>query len=498
MFAKIFGELKAALSLRSLKIRIFAIILIAGVIPSILMRGAIVNNYEEHAVNNRISMVQNQLLVVSNHLLNNNYLVTYKSDEAVYRNSRAVIDAELEMISNLYEGRVMIIDSSLKVIKDTYGISDGKTIISEEVIRCLRGENTNYYDQEHGFIEMTTPIIDASATDKEGKNNGKIVGVMLTSISNSSIVETMETLNRKSMVIEQLMIVVMVGFALVLSVVLTKPFARVTDAINEVKAGYSDEAISVPDYTETAHIVDAFNQLLKQMKVLDNSRQEFVANVSHELKTPMASVKVLADSLLMQENAPAELYREFMEDIVSEIDRESRIITDLLALVKMDKKVQDLNIASLNINDLTELILKRLRPIARKRDVEVVFESMRPVVAEVDEVKMTLIMTNLVENSIKYNKEHGWVKVELDADHQFFTFRVSDSGVGIPEDELSHIYERFYRVDKSHSREIGGTGLGLAITRSAVLMHRGSITVTSVEGEGSCFTVRIPLTYIAS
>ena len=186
-----------------------------------------------------------------------------------------------------------------------------------------------------------------------------------------------------------------------------------------------------------------------------------------------------------------------MGDIVSEIDRENQIITDLLTLVKMDKKVQDMNIVSLDINELTELILKRLRPIARKKDVEVVFESVRPVVAEVDEVKMTLIMTNLVENAIKYNKEHGWVKVVVDADHQFFTFEVSDSGLGIPEESLAHIYERFYRVDKSHSREIGGTGLGLAITKSAVLMHRGSITVTSTEGEGSCFLVKIPLTYIA-
>jgi signal transduction histidine kinase len=186
-----------------------------------------------------------------------------------------------------------------------------------------------------------------------------------------------------------------------------------------------------------------------------------------------------------------------MEDIVSEIDRENKIITDLLALVRTDKKAQELNIVSLNINDLAELILKRLRPIARKKDVEVVFESMRPVVAEVDEVKLTLVMTNLVENAIKYNKEHGWVKVELDADHQFFTFTVSDSGIGIPEEALAHIYERFYRVDKSHSREIGGTGLGLAITKNAVLMHRGSITVTSVEGEGSTFIVKIPLNYIA-
>ena len=111
---------------------------------------------------------------------------------------------------------------------------------------------------------------------------------------------------------------------------------------------------------------------------------------------------------------------------------------------------------------------------------------------------MTLIMTNLVENAIKYNKDHGWVKVVLDADHQYFTFEVSDSGIGIPEESLAHICERFYRVDKSHSREIGGTGLGLAITKSAVLMHKGSLTVTSTEGHGSCFLVKIPLMYIAS
>lgn len=488
--AKIWGAVRNHVFLRSLQARIFIIILAAGIIPSVLMRYGILNNYEERAVEQRVATVQNQLLIVGNHLLSNNYFNSVMSDEK----SRAVINAELEMISNLYEGRVMVINSGLKVVKDTYSISEGKTIISEEVIRCLQGESMSYYDREHGYIEMTTPIVDTT-TSEDGSS--VIVGVMLTSISSDSIVSTMEVLNRKAVILQNLMMVVIMAFALILSKVLTRPFNRVTEAINEVKAGYSDEAISVPDYAETAHIVDAFNQMLKRMKTLDDSRQEFVANVSHELKTPMASMKVLADSLLAQEDAPAELYREFMEDIVSEIDRENQIITDLLALVKMDKKVQELNIVSLNINELTELIMKRLRPIARKKDVEVVFESMRPVVAEVDEVKLTLIITNLVENAIKYNKEHGWVKVELDADHQFFTLRVSDSGLGIPEEALPHIYERFYRVDKSHSREIGGTGLGLAITKSAVLMHRGSITVESVEGEGSCFTVKVPLTYIA-
>lgn len=484
--------------LRSLRARIFVIILVIGIVPSVLMRHGIVNNYEERAVEYRTTEVQNQLMILANHLIGNNYLTNYGSNSQDYQNSKAVINAELEMLSNLYEGRVMIINNNLKVIKDTYGISEGKTVISEEVIQCFQGINTVNYDSEHGYIELTTPITNTAVTGGEGgqSENTQIKGVMLTSISNASIVATMEVLNRKAFILEMLMIMVIFAGALILSTVLTRPFNRIADAINEVKAGYSDECISVPDYAETVHIVDAFNQMLTRMKALDDSRQEFVANVSHELKTPMTSIKVLADSLISQENVPAELYKEFMEDIVSEIDRENQIITDLLALVKMDKKVQDMNIVSLNINELTELVLKRLRPIARKKDVEVVFESIRPVVAEVDEVKLSLIMTNLVENAIKYNKEHGWVKVVLDADYQFFTFEVSDSGIGIPEESLTHIYERFYRVDKSHSREIGGTGLGLAITKNAVLMHRGSITVTSKEGEGASFLVKIPLTYI--
>ena len=208
-------------------------------------------------------------------------------------------------------------------------------------------------------------------------------------------------------------------------------------------------------------------------------------------------MKVLADSLLDQEDVPAELYREFMADIAAEIDRESKIINDLLSLVKMDKSSSSLNIASTNMNSLLEMILKRLRPIAQQQDVELVLESFRPVTAEVDEVKLSLAFTNLIENAVKYNNLGGWVHVTLNADHQFFYVTVEDSGMGIPEEALEHIYERFYRVDKSHSREIGGTGLGLAITRSSILMHRGAIKVHSTFGEGTVFSVRIPLIYIS-
>ena len=106
------------------------------------------------------------------------------------------------------------------------------------------------------------------------------------------------------------------------------------------------------------------------------------------------------------------------------------------------------------------------------------------------------ILFNLVENGIKYNNENGWVRVSLNADHKYFYVTVADSGIGIPEESIAHIFERFYRVDKSHSREIGGTGLGLAIARSAIVMHRGAIRVYSKENEGTTFSVRIPLNYV--
>lgn len=479
--------------LRSLKARIFIIVFLIGIVPSIIMRYGIMGNYEDRAISLRTSDVQSQLNIIANHLIVYNYLTD---------NSSEVINAELEQLSNLYDGRVIVINSSLKVIKDTYGISEGKTMISEEVIQCMKdGTGSSGLDAEDGYIEITTPIIetvsasDAGTGKAAGKGNDIVSGVMVTSVSADSINATLDILSRKALILLMLMLFVLFAIAIVLANILTKPFERVTKAISEVKEGFTDEPVSVPDYLETEHIVDAFNQLLNRMKVLDTSRQEFVSNVSHELKTPITSVKVLADSLLMQEDVPIELYREFMVDIAEEIDREDKIINDLLSLVKMDKTVASVNISVVDINALTEIVLKRLRPIARKRDIEVVFESKRAVTAEVDEVKLTLIITNLVENAIKYNKDQGWVKVVLDADHQFFTLEIIDSGIGIPEEETEHIYERFYRVDKSHSREIGGTGLGLAITRNAILMHRGSVRVSSVVGEGTTFIVKIPLNY---
>lgn len=456
------------------------ILVIIGIVPSVIIESGIVRTYKDRAVSLRSINVKNQCDILCNQLASDDYLNKTDSE---------VINSELAMLSTFYSGRILIINSDFKIIKDTYNLDEGKYALSEEVLDCFKGNNTVHYDDANAYIELTAPIY-----EKDSKE--KIQGIMLISISTSEIAGSTDVLEQKGnlLLIGISLLVLVLGY--ILAGILVKPFARVTRSIEDLTDGYLDEEISVPDYTETELITNAFNKMLVRMKVLDESRQEFVSNVSHELKTPLTSMKVLADSLVGQEEVPIELYKEFMQDIALEIDRENTIITDLLSLVKMDKKAADLNIQVVNINDLLELILKRLKPIAAKKNIELILDSFRPVNAEIDEVKLTLAISNLVENGIKYNNDDGWVRVSLNADHKYFYVTVADSGMGIPEESVDRIFERFYRVDKSHSREIGGTGLGLAITRGAIVMHRGAIKVYSKENEGTTFSIRIPLLHI--
>ena len=467
---------------KSLRFRIVVLLILVSSIPCFAIKETILQKYEDRAVAWRTAEIQNQCTILSNQLSAANYLKEPISE---------VINAELSQLSNVYDGRVMVIDEEYHIIKDTFGVEAGKTILSPDVIQCFSGTGTSHYDGENRYIEITTPIM-----EKENKES-HVKGVILVSISTDIIHDTLSELESKANLLFLMATLVVIVAGSFVAYVMTKPFGEISRVIEDITEGYDSDNLHVDTYTETMQISEAFNKMRSRMKVLDDSRQEFVSNVSHELKTPLTSMKVLADSLLAQEDAPVELYKEFMGDITEEIERENKIINDLLSLVKMDKTAADLNIKSENINEVVERILKRLRPIAALRNIELVFESFRPVTAEVDEVKLSLAISNLVENAIKYNKENGWVQVSLNADHKYFYVKVADSGMGIPQESLDHIFERFYRVDKSHSKEISGTGLGLAIARNAIITHRGAIKVHSEEGEGTTFTVRVPLNYIA-
>ena len=464
---------------KSLRFRILIILVILGIVPSVIVTQMMLSNYEKQAIASRTGTISTQYSILCDQIIKENYLNDSSSE---------TVNGKLELLSNIYGGRLLIVDRDFRIVKDTYHVDEGKTLISPKVIRCFKSGQPTDYQRNGQVLETAIPIRSADVPQTQG--------AMLVTVSSSEITATMMDMKYQGLLILAIIIVLSIFFAYIMSTVLVKPLARVTKSIEDLTDGYQNDEISVPDYTETELITDAFNKMLSRMKTLDESRSEFVSNVSHELKTPMTSMKVLADSLVGQEGVPEELYQEFMRDITAEIDRENRIITDLLSLVKMDKKTADLSIQHMDINHLLEEILKRLRPIADKRSIDLILDSFRPVEADVDEIKFTSAISNLVENAIKYNVDDGWVRVSIDADHKYFYVTVADSGMGIPEESLDRIFERFYRVDKSHSREIGGTGLGLAITRSTIAMHHGVIKVFSREGEGTTFSVRIPLSYI--
>ena len=466
----------------SMKIPLVILILLAGFLPMLLQGKVLIGSFRQNQIDDRIIEVQNQCLILSNKMTRGGYMASGAGD--------ALLDGEMDTVADIFNGRIIIVDKNFRVIKDTFGLANQKMYISEDVIKCFMGENSNRYNKEKHYFALTVPIYD-NTTEKN------ISGVMAVTASTENILDLADRIAEKGSFFQMIVFWILVLASMGAALFLLRPFQRLQRRLDRIADGNLEEELPADSYKETAGISSAVERTLTKLKAVDQSRQEFVSNVAHELKTPITSIRVLADSLMGMEEVPIELYREFMTDISDEIARESKIIDDLLSLVRMDKAATEMNIAQVNINALLELILKRLRPIAKKRNIELILESIRDVTADADETKLSLALNNLVENAIKYNVEDGWVRVTLDADHKFFYVKVADSGIGIPEEYQDRIFERFYRVDKARSRETGGTGLGLAITKSVVLMHQGALKLQSKEGEGTTFTVRIPLSYIS-
>ena len=271
------------------------------------------------------------------------------------------------------------------------------------------------------------------------------------------------------------------------------PIKTAAAQMQKISQGHINLRASAEGYDEISQIGKAFNALTDEFEKAQKTRDEFVSDVSHELKTPLSSMKVLSESILHMRDVPEATIKEFLQDINSEIDRMTFIVNDLLTLIKLDMKETKLNSAQTKINEMLLDALKRLLPLAKEKNIRLTFEELKNVTASVDEMKMSLAVSNVIENAIKYTYKGGVVRVTLDADHAFFFVTVTDTGIGIPESEFENIFTRFYRIDKTRDRETGGTGLGLAITRSIALLHNGAVRVASRENEGSTFILRIPL-----
>ncbi len=467
----------------SIRIPIVILLVAFGMAPMLLCTAAMVGSFRQRQIDSRMIEVQNQCQILSSKLTRSGYLRGETKDGAM--------DSEISTMADVYNGRIVIVNRDYRIVQDTFHIAENRLLVAEEVILCFQGSSSSKYHSNKHYFAQALPIYASSSSEPS------IEGVLVIIASTESVLAVVDTVVDRAGLFQLLVFLALLLLALIAAVMLTRPFKELQEKLSHVAEGALDTDIRAEGFKETHDLSESVRRVLTTLKSVDQSRQEFVSNVSHELKTPITSIRVLADSLMGMEDAPVELYREFMEDISDEIDRESKIIDDLLSLVKMDKSKAELNIFQVNINQLIKQILKRLRPIANKRKVELIFESIREVTADVDEMKLSLAISNLVENAVKYNRDEGWVRVTLDADHKFFYVKVADSGIGIPDEEQNRIFERFYRVDKARSRATGGSGLGLSITKSVVLMHKGAIKLSSKPGEGSTFTLRIPLNYIA-
>ncbi|WP_455760379.1 sensor histidine kinase [Eshraghiella crossota] len=461
----------------SLKVSIFLIFLCIFFITYYSLDRIIIYGFLRKSMDETVTQVKWQSNILASDILAMDFFKNPDSDAA---------DVEIQQMAYAYSARILIINSDYIIVKDNYIFDEGKTIITEDVINAFKGKSHSHINYKSSSAVITTPIID---------DTGKISGVIKVSLSGYATIQTINYMKRISIAVMIALLLVFSGILVFVIYKLTSPAKDMKEAILSLSDGDKNARIKKQTIKEYKDIGDAVNVLLDRLESIDGSRDEFVSNVSHELKTPMTSMKVLADSLLATENAPIEMYKDFMQDIAEEIDRENEIIGDLLNLVRTDGERAVLNIETVDVNELMEVVLKRLKPIALKNNIEIIFESMRPVTASIDRVKFIIVLTNIIENAIKYNHPEGWVKITLNADHKFFYVDVSDSGIGIPEECKDQVFERFYRVDKARSRETGGTGLGLAITKNIVLLHKGTIKFYSKENEGTTFNIRIPLNY---
>ena len=404
--------------------------------------------------------------------------------------------ADLESLTDMLhsaaadvEGRILLIDVSGKIQLDTLSLLEGTRTRAEEVITVLAGRDT----QAYGIHPLPGEEDYAALCAAAMMHGGELVGAVLVSTPVTELREAIQTVEKQLMTIFVAVAAAALIAALVFAFTLTAPIKALTSTIRRMGKGDLGARVQVRASGELKALADSYNAMAEKIENFDHSRSQFVQNASHELKTPLATMKILLENLIYQPDMPPELRAEFMQDMNHEIDRLSGIITDLLTLTQMDSKDTAIRRETLDFTALCEDSIHALRPAAEKAHLRLRCDIAPGVSLSGDASKLGQAVYNLIDNAIKYTPEGGTVSVTLTADAREAMLQVQDTGIGIPQEDVQHIFDRFYRVDKARSRATGGTGLGLSIVRQMVQLHGGDITVDSNPGKGSVFTVILPV-----
>ena len=423
--------------------------------------------------------------------------LVFRSKETTMQSSVAVMVRSLSGLDQLNEenvaaamavveetglSRVLVTDSSGRVLYDTRetGSAVGDYVFYAEIVQALMGNDAFTCVYKNGAFRSraTSPVL----------YQNQIIGSVYAYEYDTEQAALLSGLQDNLLRLSAVIGVVVLALSLILSRALTAKIGELLTAIRKVREGAYSHRAEIHGRDEIAQIGEEFNSLTDRLQVTENARRRFVSDASHELKTPLAAIRLLTDSILQTDNIDPETTREFVMDIGQEAERLSRITEDLLRLTRLDSGVLEPPTV-VDVLPVLEQVMRMMSLIAQEKGVDLTYDAAEGcrVLATKDEIHQ--VIYNLVDNAVKYSAEGGFVQVSLGMEGNKVVLSVEDNGTGIPEADLPRIFERFYRVYKARSRAAGGTGLGLSIVSDTVKKRGGTVKAANRPEGGAVFTV---------
>lgn len=373
--------------------------------------------------------------------------------------------------------RVLVTDASGLILYDSSTLDNrlGDYALMREVVAALRGQDVSRCEYREGAFRSRSAV--------PVMYHGVTLGAVYLYEYDSEQAEVLLSILANLRYISVVICLTALVLVVVLSKALTRNAARLLAAIRRAREGEYSHRAKLRGRDEMAQLAEEFNQLTGRLQITEEARRRFVSDASHELKTPLASIRLLTDSILQNDSVDMATVREFVTDIGSEADRLTRISEHLLALTRLDGGPERQR-EPVELGRVAEKVAHMLRPLAQSMEVELKCRLEPACALLATEDDLYQVAFNLMENAIKYNVPGGRVDVATFRRDGRVALTVTDTGVGIPDEDMPKIFDRFYRVDKARSRGLGGTGLGLSIARDTARLHGGDITVSHGPGGG--------------